>query len=97
MHQHWIEIERCQHVGQLVLIETRNEVSWRTLQHGHMLDIVSNVRNDSRCRGSRSDHHNALALIIKIFRPMLRMDNGALELVHALPLGRIAFFVIVIA
>src|SRR5690606_21093100 len=40
--------------------------------------------------GPRSDHDDPLAFDLEILRPLLRMDDGATELVHARPLGRVA-------
>ncbi len=48
-------------------------------------------------RGARADHDHLLVLVVQAFRPGLRMDDLALEPVHARPFGGVALLVAVIA
>src|SRR5690606_35099914 len=62
-----------------------------------MLALIGDIGND-RCRGCAGpDHDDLLVLEVGIFRPVLWMNDLALEVGHALPIRRIAFGMAVIA
>src|SRR5690606_26426975 len=61
------------------------------------LAVIGDVGNDRRRRCPGANHDDVLALEIDIFRPGLRMNDLALEVAHAFPVGRIAFGMAVIA
>ncbi len=87
----------AQVVGEGVLGRARDHIGGRALQHGHMGGGPGHFRHQGHRRGPRADHHHPLAGIVQILRPMLRMDDAALEVGLAGKLRPIALGVVVIA
>ena len=84
-------------VGDLDRVAAGAEIGRRALQHGDVRALVRHRRHQRRRRRARADHDDALAVVVEVLGPFLRMDDRALELGHALPLRRIALGVAVIA
>ena len=53
--------------------------------------------NQSHSGRPAADHHDLLALVVEVLRPVLRMDDGAAEVLGARELRRIALVVVVVA
>ncbi len=92
-----VDLELAQGLGDLDRVAAGSEIGRRALQHRHMRRIFGQRRDQRRGGGAGADHDDALALVVEIFGPFLRMHDRALELRHILPLGRIALGVPVIA
>ncbi len=82
---------------ELILRRARDHIGRRTLQHGDVPGGLGHLRHQRHGGRARADHHHALAGIVEIFRPFLRMDDPALEIFAAQKFRRIAFLVSVIA
>ena len=54
-------------------------------------------RNDRHRGRAAADHHHALAAIVEVFGPVLRMHDLACEFFHAGKVGRVAVGIVVIA
>ncbi len=91
------DLERAQLVGHVVDVAPRHEVGRRALQHGDVGGLVGDRGDQRRGGRARADHHDPLALQVEVVRPGLRVDDAALEVGEALPLGRIAFVVAIVA
>mmetsp|Transcript_9884 Transcript_9884/g.23282 ORF Transcript_9884/g.23282 Transcript_9884/m.23282 type:complete len:231 (-) Transcript_9884:203-895(-) len=73
-------------------------ISGRPLQHGHMLSPTLHERGHQRhSGGATADNHNLFPLVCDVVRPLLRVYNLTLELLDAVPLGRVALVIPVVA
>ncbi len=88
---------RAQLVRDRVLRRARHHIGRRALQHGDMTGRPGQLRHQRHRGGARSDHHHALAGVVDVVGPFLRMHDAAGEILAAGKLGRIAFLVFVIA
>ena len=84
-------------VGERILRRPRHHVSRRALQHGDMRRGLGHLRHQRHGGRARADHHHALAGIVEIFGPFLRMHDLAGEVGRAGKFRRVAFLVFVIA
>ena len=92
-----VDLQLAQLVGDLDGVAAGAEVRRRALQHRDVR-AVGGDRRDQRRRGrAGADHDDLLARVVEILRPGLRVDDAALEVVHALPLRRVALRVAVVA
>ena len=82
---------------QLVFIPARNEIGRRALQHGDMLNVSGDGWHHGGRRCARADADDFLAFEVNVFRPKLRVDDLALELVHVRPVRRVGLGVIIVA
>ena len=62
-----------------------------------MFGLVRHGRHQRNSGGARADDQHVLAGVIKIFRPVLRVDKGALVLVATRKFGGVAGIVAVVA
>ena len=85
-----VDLELAQGLGQLDGVAAGNEIGRRALEHRHVAGLVGHRRDDGRRRRPRADHDDLLAGVVEIFRPGLRMDDLALEALHARPFRRVA-------
>merc|ERR1711874_318905 len=61
------------------------DVSWSSLDHGHMLRLLSDAGQDGHRRGSGPDHGHLGALdeLVALLGPDLGVDNPPLEVLLA--------------
>ncbi len=75
----------------------RPDVSRRALQHRHVACTrIHQSRNQGHCGSAGPDHDDLLARVVEVLRPVLRMDDGALEVVVALEGRQVALVVVVV-
>src|ERR1700733_3258525 len=74
----------------------REQISGRTLQHGHLRRLLGQRRDQRHRRSAAADDHHLLALVVKILRPVLWMNNRAVELVEAGEVRGVALVVVVV-
>ena len=86
-----------QPVGDGVLGRQRGDVGGRPLEHRHVGGGVGHRRDQRDRGGAAADHHHALARVVEVFGPRLRVHDGALEPVHAGEVGLVAVVVAVVA
>src|SRR5690606_14921510 len=89
--------EAAHAVGDGIVAGNRKDVGRRALQHGDVRRLVGHRRNQREGGGATADYHHFLAAVIEIFRPELRMDDLALEIVAAWKFRGVALVVTVIA
>ena len=87
----------AQLVGERILRRPRHHVGRRALQHGDVRGGLGHLRHQRHRGRARADHHHALAGVVEILRPFLRMHDLAGEVGRARKLRRVAFLVFVIA
>ena len=87
----------AQLVGERILRRPRHHVGRRALQHGDVRSGLGHFRHQRHGGRARADHHHALAGIVEILRPFLRMHDLAGEIRSPSKLRRVAFLVFVIA
>ena len=92
-----VDLELAQGFGDIDGIAPAAEIGRRPLQHGHMGRGLRHRRNDRRRGRAGADNEDILAGIVQVFRPVLGVCDHALEVAHALPIGRIALMLTVIA
>src|SRR5215813_3656906 len=92
-----VDLQAAQLVGDLDGVAADAEVGGRALQHRDVGAVRGHGRNDRGRGGPGADDDYALASIVEVLWPSLRMDDGALEVAHALPLRRVTFGVAVVA
>ena len=86
-----------QHVRKFVDVACGPEIGRRALQHRDMRAIRRDRGDQGRRGGARADHDDLLAVVVQIVRPLLRVNDRALEGLDAIPLRRIALRMTVIA
>ena len=77
-----VDLQLAQFLGDLDRVAAGAEIGRRALQHGDMRGILGHRRDQRRRGRARADHDDALAVVVEIFRPFLRMDDRALEVGH---------------
>ena len=92
-----VDLQLAQRFGDLDRIASGPEIGRRALQHGDMGAIPGHRRDQCRRSRAGADDDDALVLVVEIVRPILRMNDRALESRHVLPFGRIAFGMAIIA
>src|SRR3984957_1410967 len=75
----------------------REQISRRTLQHGHLRSLLGQRRDQRHRRSAAADNHHLLALVVEILGPVLWMNNRAVELVEARKVRDVALVVVVVA
>src|SRR5215217_5737203 len=86
-----------QPVCDLVFCGTRDNITRRALKHRDVRRALGH-RGDERDRSSAAaDNHDALACVIEIFRPLLRMYDRSAETCDAGPVRRVTTRVVVVA
>ena len=89
--------ELAEQLGDRVFARQRDDVGRRALQHRHVGGVLGH-RRDQRHRGrAAADHHHPLARVVGLLGPVLGVDDGALEVLDPLELGRVALVVAVVA
>ena len=88
---------RPQFVGDGILRRPRHHIGRRALQHGDVAGGLGHLRHQRHRRRARTDHHHALARIVDIVGPFLRMHDTAGEIRRARKFRRVAFLVSVVA
>ncbi len=88
---------RAQFVGEWVLRRARDHIGRRALQHGDMRGLLRHLRHQRHRGRARTDHHHALAGVVDVVGPFLRMHDAAGEILGARKFRRIAVLVIVVA
>ena len=86
-----------QAIRQFVAVAAGEKIGRRALQHRHMLNIISDGRDNRSGGSARANHNSALALHIGIIGPKLRVDDLPLKIRHARPIGRVGISMAVIA
>ena len=86
----FVDLQPAQFVGDLDGVAADAEIGRRALQHGDVGAIVSDVGHQRRGGGAGADHDHPLVPVVEVFRPVLRMDDAALERRHLRPVRRIA-------
>ncbi len=86
--------QRC---GETVLCGQGDDVGGRALQHRHPLGPLGHRRDQRHRGGAAADHHDPLADVVEVLRPVLGVDDPALEALAAGELRRVALVVAVIA
>ena len=102
--------QRIDHVGRLgrqrlvhpdgegVDVGQHADVGRRALQHGDVARTRIGQRwNESHCRRTAADHDDLLARVVEVLGPVLGVDDGALEVLRAGELRRVALVVVVVA
>ncbi len=79
-----------QPIGNGVGIGPRNHIRRRTLQHRHMRTFFCDRGDQRRSSSAGAYHHDLLVRVVEIIRPLLRMNDAALELVEVWPFRRVA-------
>ena len=92
---HWQML--AQPFGDGVLGRARDDIRWRTLQHGHMRGGLGHGGNDRHRGGAAADDDHPLARVVEVLGPRLRVHDAAAKPVDAGERGRIAYRIIVIA
>ena len=87
----------AQPVGEPVLGRQRDDVGGRALQHRHVRGLLGHRRHQRHRGGAAADHDDALAGVVEVLGPVLRVDDRAGEAVDPLELGRVALVVAVVA
>ncbi len=75
----------------------RQHVAGRALQHRHVRRRLRHLGHQRDGRRAAADHHHALAGVVQVGRPELRMHDAAVEIGRAGELGRVALRVAVVA
>jgi hypothetical protein len=92
-----VDAQLAQLVGDRDRIAAGPEESRRALQHRDVAALGGD-RRDQGCRGrTRADHDNRLPSIVEILRPILRVNDPALEVLHSAPVGGVALRMTVVA
>src|SRR5215469_15771537 len=73
-----------------IIARQRQNIARRSLQHNYMCGGASHRRNDGDCGGSAADDDDALAGVVEVFGPVLRMDEAAAVVRQARVVGLIA-------
>src|SRR6185369_9166419 len=84
-------------VGDLVFRGTRDDVAWRSLQHRDVRRALRHRRDERNSRRPATNHHHALAGVVEIFGPFLRMYDLSAKAFDTLPLWCVTAFVVVIS
>lgn len=74
-----------------------DDVRRRALQHGDVRHLIGHRRDERHCRGAAADHDDALAAVVQILRPMLRMHDPPLETFRAFEARAVALIVSIVA
>ncbi|MNQ55376.1 hypothetical protein D3C85_694700 [compost metagenome] len=82
--------------GHLVDRRQRVDIGRGALQHGDVLDAVRHRRNQGGRSCAATDHHDLLALIVQVLWPVLRVNQGAFEVLLAWEVGEKTIVVVVI-
>ena len=84
--------------GERVDVGQRTDVGRRALQHRHMARArIGQGRNQSHRGGTAADDDDLLARVVEVLRPVLRVNDRALEVLRAGELRRVALVVVVVA
>ena len=67
------------------------------MQHGHMRCGLRHGGYQGHRRGPAADHHDALAAIVEVCRPALRVDQPSLEVLAAGKSRRVSLLIVVVA
>ncbi len=86
-----------QSVGEGVLPRQRDDIGGRALQHRHMRGLVGHRREKRHGGRAASDHHDSLACVVEILRPVLRMHDLTAEPILSGEVGTEPFVVVVVA
>ena len=87
----------AQHLRDAVLGRQRGDVGGRALQHRHVRGVLRHRRHQGHRGRAAADHDHALAGVVEVLRPVLRVDDRAGEALFALELRREPFVVAVVA
>ncbi len=79
-----------------VVARDRHDVGGRALQHRDVSSLVRHRRHKRHSGCARADDHDALAGVVEVLRPVLRVNHFSLEAVAAGELGQEAFVVVVV-
>ena len=93
----FVDLELAQRIGEVVGVAGGAEIGRRALQQGDVAALARDRRHQRGGRGARTDDDDLLAGIVEILRPGLGVHDAALEVLHPLPFGRVAFGVAVVA
>ena len=80
-----------------VLRGQRDDVAGRPLEHRHVLGAIRHRGHDRHGGRAAADHDDALAVVVEVLGPELRMDDLPAEAVGALEVGRVGLRVVVVA
>jgi len=83
--------------GDRVFGRPRDDESRGALQHCHLRRGFGQRRNKRDGGRAAADHEDPLAGAIEVLRPLLRMDDGPRELLHAGPAGHVSTPVVVVS
>ena len=83
--------------GDGILRRACDDIGRRTLQHGDLLCGLRHRGHQRHRRRAAADHDHALARIIQIVRPLLRVDDLPPESLRAFEMRRMAARIIIIA
>ena len=93
----FIDLQLPQRFGQIVDVAAGDVERGRALQHGDMLAVCSDRRNERRRRRARADDDNLLVLVVEVLGPLLGVNETPLEGLHARPIRVVALVMPVIA
>ena len=86
----------AQSASDRIAIGPGHDVCRRALKHRDVLDVGRHRRHERHRRRPGTDHHHALAAVVEIVRPALRVHDRTLEPLDAWQLGRITALVRVV-
>jgi hypothetical protein len=89
--------QALQRVGEAVFGRSRDDIGRRALQHGDLPGIAGQRRHQGHRRGAAADDDNALAAVVEVGWPVLRMHDAAGKAFAAGEFGREPRRVVVIA
>src|SRR5215472_11649598 len=92
-----VDVELAQLVGERDRIAPGPEKSRRALQHRDMAALGRNRWDQCRRRRPRADDDDFLPRIIKILRPILRVNDAPVEVLHSAPFRRVALGMTVVS
>ena len=88
--------EPAEQVVQRVMSRNRGDVARRALDHGHVLGVLRQRRDQGHGCRAAPDHHDALTSAVEIVRPLLRVHDLAVEGLAALEMGRVSGVIAVV-
>ena len=82
--------------GYFIGIRHGHNVAGRTLQHGHLGRFFRHRRHQRNRRGTTANHHHFLAAVVQLFRPLLRVNNLALEVLFSGEVWPVTLVIVVV-
>ena len=89
--------QRAQPVGDRILGRQGQDVAGRALQHRHVRRRLGHRRHQRHRGRAAADHHDPLARVVEVLRPVLRVDDLPAEVLDAGELRQVALVVAVVA